>query len=117
MTTKKRTTPPASHGIAADLEPLARPVADLRLLVGNPRVGDVHAVSKSLKRFGQRKPIVVDADGVVIAGNHTLQAAQRLGWTHVAAVTVSDDATTAKAYALADNRTANLGTVRRRVDD
>ena len=96
--------------IAADLVPLAFAVDKLRLLPGNPRRGNVDAVKRSLQAFGQRKPIVVRrSDLVVIAGNHTLQAAQALGWAEVAVVWVDDDDTTSKAFALADNRTAELG--------
>jgi ParB-like chromosome segregation protein Spo0J len=95
--------------IAEPLLPLVRPVADLRVLDGNPRRGDVQAVKRSLQRFGQRKPIVVREDGTVIAGNHTLLAARELGWTEIAAVGTEDDEATAKAYALADNRTSALG--------
>lgn len=96
--------------IAADLAPLAVPVDKLKLLPGNPRVGDVDAIARSLAAFGQRKPVVANRDGTVIAGNHTLLAARQLGWDAVAAVWVDDDTTTAHAYALADNRTAELGT-------
>jgi len=97
--------------IATDLHSLAYPLEKLRLLPGNPRRGDVEAVRKSLATFGQRKPIVARRDDkVVIAGNHTLQAAQALGWTEIAVVWVDDDETTSKAFALADNRTADLGT-------
>lgn len=95
--------------ISEDLEPLATPIADLRELPGNPRVGDVGAVARSLDQFGQRKPIVALRDGTIIAGNHTWKAANQLGWEKIAVVYVDDDATTAKAYALADNRTAELG--------
>ena len=96
--------------IADDLRSLAFPVANLKLLPGNPRRGDVDAVARSYERFGQRKPIVARrSDMTVIAGNHQLQAAQRLGWTHVAVVWTDDDDLTAKAFALADNRTGDLG--------
>jgi DNA modification methylase len=95
--------------IAAGLQSLAHPVAELHLLAGNPRRGDVDAVARSLERFGQRKPIVARRDGTVVAGNHTLQAVQRLGWPEIAVVWVDDDDATAKAFALADNRTAELG--------
>jgi len=96
--------------IAADLVPLAFAVDKLLLLPGNPRRGDVEAVKRSLEAFGQRKPIVARrSDSVVIAGNHTLQAAQALGWSEIAVVWVDDDDTTSKAFALADNRTAELG--------
>lgn len=96
--------------IAPDLAPLAVPTDSLELLPGNPRRGDVAAVRRSLEAFGQRKPIVARRDDrVVIAGNHTLQAARALGWAEIAVVWVDDDETTSKAFALADNRTAELG--------
>jgi site-specific DNA-methyltransferase (adenine-specific) len=95
--------------IAEPLLGLVRPVAELRTLEGNPRRGDVQAVKRSLQRFGQRKPIVVREDGTVIAGNHTLLAAIELGWAEIAVVGTDDDDATAKAYALADNRTSALG--------
>ena len=60
--------------ISEDLIPLARPVDQFAQLPGNPRRGDVAAVARSLASFGQRKPIVALRDGVVLAGNHTLQA-------------------------------------------
>lgn len=104
------TQTPAVHGIIAALEPLAVELESLALLEGNPRKGDVQAVAKSLARFGQRKPIVVRAsDRQIIAGNHTWQAARSLGWTHIAAALVDDDTATSQAFALADNRTAELG--------
>ena len=106
------------ENITEGLIPLATPIENITLLPGNPRKGDIVAVAKSYETFGQRKPIVVkktgeDKDGnpigIVIAGNHQLQAATKLGWKKIAAVFVEDDDITAKAYALADNRTAELG--------
>lgn len=96
--------------IQNDLRGLAHPIDDLNLLPGNPRRGNVEAVARSLEAFGQRKPVVARrSDRVVIAGNHTLQAAQSLGWSEIAVVWVDDDETMSKAFALADNRTAELG--------
>lgn len=89
---------------------LAVPVDSLQLYPGNPREGDVDAIARSLDRFHQRKPIVITTGGTVVAGNHTLLAAKRLGWESIAAVTVPDDEATARAYLLADNRTNELGT-------
>ena len=43
-------------------------------------------IKASLLRFGQQKPIVVDANGVVRAGNGTLAAAKALGWKEIAVV-------------------------------
>ena len=96
--------------IHPDLASLATPIESLHTLPGNPRRGDVEAVMKSYRRFGQRKPIVALADGTVIAGNHQLEAARRLGWDSIAVVRTDDDEMSAAAFALADNRTSDLGT-------
>lgn len=98
------------HAIHPKLRSLAVPVDSLQLLEENPNHGDVEAVARSLDRFGQRKPITAQPDGTVTAGNTTLQAAISLGWTHIAVVPTDDDATTALAWALADNHSADLGT-------
>jgi len=104
--------------IATDLRTLAVPVGNLKPLPDNPRKGDVNAVANSYKQFGQLKPIVArklkpmkdgSPTGVVIAGNHQLLAAVQLGWTHIAVVWADVDAKTGKAFALADNRTHDLG--------
>jgi len=70
---------------------------------------NLDAIAASLNKFGQRKPIVVH-NGVVIAGNGTLEAARSLGWKEIeiSEVPTDWDADTAKAYALADNRSAEL---------
>lgn len=68
----------------------------------------IEAIAASLKRFGQLKPIVV-RNGVVIAGNGSLRAARLLGWSSIAAINVDHlTAHEAKAFAIADNRTAEL---------
>jgi ParB-like chromosome segregation protein Spo0J len=79
----------------------------------NARLHDdknLKAIQGSLKEFGQRKPIVITEAGVIVAGNGTVEAAKRLGWTEIEAVKVPGDWTPnqIKAFALADNRTAEL---------
>lgn len=71
---------------------------------------NLEAIAQSLARFGQRKPIVVTHDGIVVAGNGTVEAAMRLGWTELLAhrLPVDWDAAQIRAFALADNRTAEL---------
>lgn len=71
---------------------------------------NLNALEASLKEFGQRKPIVVDSDGVVIAGNATLMAAKKLGWTTIEVVDIPESWSAQKitAFALADNRVAEL---------
>lgn len=67
------------------------------------------AVKASLIRFGQLVPIVVQREGMIVrAGNGRLEAARELEWTHLAAVVVDQDNVTAVAFAIADNRTAEL---------
>jgi ParB-like chromosome segregation protein Spo0J len=75
---------------------------------------NLDAISRSLTLFGQRKPIVVARSNsgglVVIAGNGTLEAAKALGWSEISVTEVPSDwdADRARAYAIADNRTAEL---------
>jgi hypothetical protein len=71
---------------------------------------NLKAIEGSLEQFGQRKPIVVSKDNIVVAGNGTLSAAKSLGWSEIDIVRVPSDwsADQIKAFALADNRTAEL---------
>ena len=69
---------------------------------------NLEAIKSSLRRFGQQKPIVVDSNGVVRAGNGTLEAAVALGWKKIAVVRSGLKGADAVAYALADNRTSEL---------
>lgn len=98
--------------IAEPLRSLAVPVADLVLDPANARKHDdanLEAIRGSLRAFGQRTPLVVNRrTGIIIKGNGTTTAARSLGWTHLAAVYVDDDQATQTAYAVADNRSAEL---------
>ena len=69
---------------------------------------NIDAIKASLRKFGQQKPIVVDAKGIVLAGNGTLAAAQELGWTEIQIVRTELAGVSATAFAIADNRTAEL---------
>lgn len=108
----KKSAPNLSY-IAESLRPLAVPVESLTLDPANARLHSAEnlaAIRGSLRAFGQRKPIVVNRKtGIVEAGNATLQAALAEGWTHIAVVFVEDDPARAAAFAIADNRTAELG--------
>ena len=89
----------------------AYPVEELSLDPSNVRQHDEKngkAIMASLKRFGQQKPIVIDKDNVIRAGNGTYEAACRLGWATIEAVQTDLVAAEAVAYAIADNRTAEL---------
>ena len=88
-----------------------RALSEIRPYERNPRLNDsaVDAVASSLREFGFRQPIVVDADGVIICGHTRYKAAQKLGLDKVP-VHVATDLTPAqiKAYRIADNQTATL---------
>jgi hypothetical protein len=86
-------------------------VADLSLDPSNVRKHsrrNLDAIKASLRKFGQQKPIVVDAKGIVLAGNGTLTAAQELGWTEIEITRTELAGVEATAFAIADNRTAEL---------
>jgi len=84
--------------------PIDRPIPYAR----NPRVnsGAVDKVAASLREFGWKQPVVVDAQGVIVVGHTRVLAAKKLGMAEVPVV-VAHDLTPAqsKAYRLADNRT------------
>jgi ParB-like chromosome segregation protein Spo0J len=105
--------PTQAPRIAPALASLVIPIDQLTGHPRNARQGDVGAISQSLARFGQQKPIVAqrrdDGPHVVVAGNHLLAAARALGWTEVAANVADMDDATALAYLVADNRTQELG--------
>jgi hypothetical protein len=71
---------------------------------------NINVIASSLESFGQRRPLVIWGN-TVIAGNGTLEAAKGLGWTDVFITRVPSDWTEdqARAYALADNRSSELG--------
>jgi len=115
MAKKKRvpvkTEPDLSH-IAENLRSLAVPIDSIDVDPANARKHgeeNISAIRASLRVFGQRKPIVVNRrTNTVEAGSGSLVAARELGWSHIAAVFVDDDAMTATGFAIADNRTAEL---------
>lgn len=104
--------PGPKNNIHPDLRDKAVDVAKLTLDPNNARLHperNLQSIKDSLNLYGQRKPIVVRKQGmVVVAGNGTLEAAKSLGWTKVAASVQSMTDMEATGYGLADNRTAEL---------
>src|SRR6266568_684241 len=88
-----------------------RPIASIRPYENNPRINDqaVDVVAASIREFGFRQPIVVDAQGVIICGHTRYKAALKLGLKKVP-VHVAKDLTPkqVKALRIADNKTADL---------
>lgn len=90
-------------------------VADLQLFEGNPRRGDVDKIAASLQKHGQYRPLVINAGTLtgrpmeVLAGNHTLRAARKLGWDAIDIAVLDVDDQQARSIVAADNRLADLG--------
>ena len=88
-------------------------VADLAPYENNPRNNDdaVDYVANSIKEFGFKVPIVIDSDGVVVAGHTRLKACKKLGIEEVPCI-VADDLTEeqVKAFRLADNKAGEIAT-------
>ena len=70
------------------------PIDNLKFDLNNVRKHDdnsIKAIANSLSAFGQRKPIVIDQNNTVIAGNGTLKAGIYLGLKELDCVKVPDD--------------------------
>lgn len=103
------------HGPEA-LRSFLLPIDAMRQHPRNARRGDVVLVAESLERYGQTRPIVLwqpedDSGTVIVAGNHTWQAARTLGWTHIAGLADPGmDEEAALDFLLVDNATADKAT-------
>lgn len=73
----------------------------------NPRKNDdaVQYVAESIRQFGFKVPIVIDRDGIIVAGHTRYKAAKLLKMDEVPCI-VADDLTDeqVKAFRLADNK-------------
>lgn len=90
---------------------IEKKLSELTEYGNNPRHNEnaIPAVAASIREFGFKVPIVIDADGVIIAGHTRKKAAESLGLETVPCV-VADDLTPdqVRAFRLADNKTAEL---------
>lgn len=85
---------------------------DIRPYERNPRVipqAAVDAVARSIQAFGFRAPIIVDGQGVILAGHTRYKAAQQLGLAEVPVIWQSDITDIqARGYRIADNKVGEL---------
>ena len=102
----------AKPGVGGGLAPPRKtPLTQLKEYPGNARIGDVDAIADSLKSTGQYKPVIVqESTHYVIAGNHTLKAAAKLGWKTIDALYLDVDDNTARRINLVDNRSNDKAT-------
>lgn len=88
-----------------------RELSNIKPYSNTPRLNDdaVDSVAASIREFGFRQPIVVDAEGVIICGHTRFKAAQKLGLEKVPVHVAKDlSPEQIKAYRIADNKTAEL---------
>lgn len=92
---------------------IEKKVEELIPYFNNPRNNEVAVdfVAASIKEFGFKNPIIIDKDGVIVAGHTRHAAAKKLGLESVPCI-MADDLTEQqiKAFRLADNKTAELAT-------
>ena len=84
------------------------PLDDITPYWRNPRdnSGAVEAVKASIREFGVQQPLVVDKDNVIIAGHTRYRAMVELGMQTAPVVVADLPPRKAKAYRIADNKTA-----------
>lgn len=85
-----------------------RPISELHPYARNARKHSAHQVEQiaaSIKEWGWTVPVLVDEDGLLIAGHGRILAAKKLGIDKVPVMTATGWTTEQKrAYALADNQ-------------
>lgn len=99
--------------MAKEMKIVNKALNEIKPYHNNARRNDkaVGAVAASIREFGFRNPILIDGDGVIIAGHTRYKAAQALG-LEVVPVVVVDGLTEEqiKAFRLADNKVAEFAT-------
>lgn len=95
------------------MELLELPIDEVYQDPNNVRLHDdknIDAIKGSLKKFGFQSPIVIDKDNIILAGNGRHVAAKALGLKTIPCVRSELENFDKMAFALADNRTAELAT-------
>ena len=87
------------------------PIEKLIPYDNNPRKNDaaVNAVAKSIKDYGFKVPILVDSEGVIVAGHTRKLAAEQLKLKQVPVIVAKDlTPEQARQFRLIDNSTASI---------
>lgn len=100
-----------TQAVNSSIEITMRKIEELTPYENNPRNNDmaVDAVAESIKQFGFKNPVIIDKDGVIVAGHTRYKAAKKLGITDIPCISANDlSDEQIKAFRLADNKTAEL---------
>ena len=93
------------------MEYVKRRLADIRPYENNPRINDdaVDDVAESIRQCSYIAPIVIDEDGVILAGHTRYKALRKLGYSECDVIVVSGlTEEQKKKYRLYDNKTAEF---------
>jgi len=88
-----------------------KPLGEIRPYKNNPRKNDkaVVAVAESIKRYGFLVPIVLSADGEIVAGDTRYKAAKKLKLKSAPCVIADElDPEQIKAFRLVDNKVGEI---------
>lgn len=103
--------PKMIHSAAMQIE--TRPIADLLPYPNNAKMHSDEQITKiaaSIKEFGFNNPVLIDQDGGIIAGHGRIEAARKLNMQDAPTITLAHlSEAQKKAYILADNRLAEVG--------
>ncbi|MEO6298645.1 MAG: DNA methyltransferase [Paracoccaceae bacterium] len=106
----RRRKTPTSSNIAIE----HRTIGSLKAYEHNPKLyspQQIAALARSIASFGFTNPVLIDADDSVIAGHGRLEAARLAGLETVPVICLGHlSKAQAKAYRIADNRLAEIGT-------
>ena len=83
-------------------------MADIKPYENNPRNNEaaIPYVKNSIREFGFKVPILIDADNVIVCGHTRYEAAQELGYDEVPCVYADNmSEEQIKAFRLVDNKT------------
>src|SRR5438094_5667298 len=97
-----------TNGSDRPLSIMYRNVNDLKLDPGNPRLHSpkqIRQIARSIEAFGFNMPVLINADGQLIAGHGRVLAAQLLGMTRVPTIMLEHlSETQIRGFMIADNR-------------
>lgn len=89
------------------MEIIYKKIEELKPYENNPRFNDdaVQYVANSIKQFGFKVPIIIDKEGVIVAGHTRYKASLELGLKELPCIVADDlNEEQIKAFRLADNK-------------
>ena len=87
------------------------PINEIKPYDKNPRIisaDATSAVAASIEEFGFLNPIVIDQDGVILAGHNRYKAAKQIGLKTVPTLQTTISELKARGYRIASNRTGEI---------